>query len=241
MYFITLILVDFVVLAVAITLAVLLRFGTLSTSAVPLSAMALTWVFFAILQMLFSMVENLYAIRTTVNRTMSVYRTLRLILISASAYIIIQFLTHFPVQVFVSSRIAILLFLLFWTILSVLCRIIIVPWFFTNLLRLTRFSSINTIIFGPSETGLRIMRALSKSPINRQILKVRIHRGELADDPDTRFDQIRAVMKESGAVEFVMIFGDEDFNFIARFSMHARRARYPLLHLFLEDTRTRLL
>ncbi len=227
MYFITLILVDFVILAVAIILSVLLRFGTLNTSAVPLSAMALTWVFFAILQMLFSMVENLYAIRTTVNRMMNTYRTLRLILISASAYIIIQFLTHFPVRIFVSSRIAILLFLLFWTILSVLCRIILVPWFFTNLLRLTRFVTISTVIFGPSETGLRIMRALSRSPINRQILKIRIHRGEVADDPDARFDQIRAVMKETGAAEFVMIFDDEDFSFIARFSMHARRAGIP--------------
>ena len=228
LYFITLMMVDFIVLAVSILMAVLLRFGTLNTPAVPLSAMAWTWVFFAILQMLFSMVENLYAIRTTVNRTMNTFRTIRLILISASAYIIIQFLTHFPVSVFVSSRIAILIFLLSWTALSLLFRIILVPWLFTSILRLVRFSGIRTLIFGPTATGLRIMRAMYNSPVYRQMLRLRIHRSnELADDPDERFQQVRGIMEETGTTEFVMIFGDEDFSFIARFSMLARRAGIP--------------
>jgi len=227
LYYLTLLPVDFVILAVSILLAVRIRFGTLDTMAVPFSAMIWTWIFFAVLGMLFSMVENLYAVRTTVNRTMNAFRTIRMILISSIAYVTVQFVMHFPVEVFVSSRIAILLMMLFWLSLSVTMRILLIPRLFPILLRLFRFGRIRTMLFGPPKELARIEIALCRSPVYRSVLDLRIHPGSLPDTPEERFRACTEAMDAAGAIEFVMVFGDEDFDFIAQFSLLARRAGIP--------------
>jgi lipopolysaccharide/colanic/teichoic acid biosynthesis glycosyltransferase len=227
LYFLTLLMVDFSILAVSILLAVKLRFGTLNTMTVPFSAMICTWVFFAVLEMLFSMVENLYSIRTTVNRTMNAYRTIRMILISSILYVLAQFILHFPKQVFINSRITILLIMLFWLLLSVTMRILLVPMIFPYILRVFRFGRIRTMLFGPELELARIEMSFCGSPVYRSILDFHMHAGSLPDTPAERFRMCTEAMEADGSTEFIMVFEDEDFDFIAQFSLLSRRAGIP--------------
>jgi lipopolysaccharide/colanic/teichoic acid biosynthesis glycosyltransferase len=227
LYFLTLLMVDFLILAVAILLAVKIRFGTLNTLTVPFSAMTCTWIFFAVLEMTFAMVENLYSIMTTVNRTMNAYRTIRMILISSIAYVFIQFIMHYPSQVFVSSRITILLMMLFWLTLSVTMRILLIPMVFPIILRAIRFGRIHTMLFGPQQDLARVEIALCSSPIYRSVLAFHNHTGSLPDTPQERFRTCSEAMVTTGATEFIMVFEDEDFDFIAQFSLLSRRAGIP--------------
>ena len=227
LYFLTLLVSDFIVIAISILLAVLIRFGTLNSSAVPLTAIAGTWVFFALTEILFMMVENLYTVRTTVNRIMNIFRTTRLIIISSMLYIVVLFLIHFPSHIFLSSRISVLLFIGFWLIFSILTRIVVIPNIFPLLLRTFRFGTISIVLFGPEDVTVKIRSLLFKSPVFRKILKLRIHKYSLPDNPAERLMACREIMKEDGSTELIMVFKDEDFDTIADFCLHTRSAGIP--------------
>ncbi len=214
-------------IAVSIVLAVLIRFGSLNTSAAPFTAMTGTWIFFALTELLFMMVENLYTIRTTVNRIMNIFRTTRLIIISSMLYIVALFLIHFPSHIFLSSRISVLLFVVFWLIFSILMRIIVIPNIFPFLLRMLRFGTISLVLFGPEDVTVKIRSLLFKSPVFRKILKLRIHKSSLPDNPVERLMVCREIMKEDTSTEFIIVFENEDFNEIAEFCLHARSAETP--------------
>lgn len=227
LYFRVLLIGDFVVLAVSISLSVLIRFGSLNTSAAPLTAMAGTWIFFALTELIFMMVEDLYTVRTTVNRVMNVFRTARVIIILFMFYIVVLFLVHFPSDFFLSSRIATLLFAGFWLILSIFMRIIVIPHVFTFLLKIMRFGTISLVLFGPENATAKIRSMVLKSKVFQKILKLRINNSILPDDPAERMQACREIMKEDGSNELIMVFEDEDFNDIAEFCLHARRDGIP--------------
>ncbi|MCD4847114.1 MAG: sugar transferase [Candidatus Aegiribacteria sp.] len=227
LYFLTLLISDFIVIAISILFAVLIRFGSLNTSAVPFTAMIGTWIFFAITELLFMMVENLYTVRTTVNRIMNIFRTTRLIIISSMLYMVVLFLIHFPSHIFLSSRISVLLLIGFWLILSILMRISVIPYIFPPLLRIFRFGTISIVLFGPFDVTNKIRSLFLKSPVFRKILKLRIHRSSLPDNPAERLMMCSEIMKEDNSTELVIVFEDEDFDFIAEFCLHARNAGIP--------------
>ncbi|MCK5064180.1 MAG: sugar transferase [Candidatus Fermentibacteraceae bacterium] len=227
LYFLALLVSDFIVIAISILLAVLIRFGSLNTTAVPVTAMMGTWIFFSLTELLFMMVEDLYTVRTTVNRIMNIFRTTRLIIISSMLYVVALFLIHFPSHIFLSSRISVLLFVGFWLIFSILMRIIVIPNIFPLLLRMFRFGTISLVLFGPEEVTVTIRSLLLKSPVFRNILKLRIHRSPLPDNPVERLKVCREIMEEDGSTEFIMVFEDEDFNFIAEFCLHTGNIGIP--------------
>ncbi len=227
LYFLTLLVSDFIVIAISIFLAVLIRFGSLNTSAAPFTAMIGTWIFFALTELLFMMVENLYTVRTTVNRIMNIFRTTRLIIISSMLYIVVLFLIHFPSHIFLSNRISVLLLIGFWLIFSILMRITVIPYIFPLLLRIFRFGTISVVLFGPFDVTVKIRSLLLKSPVFRKILKLRIHRSSLPDNPAERLAVCREIMKEDNSAEFIMVFKDEDFDSIAEFCLHTRSAGIP--------------
>ncbi len=227
LYFLALLVSDFIVIAVSILLAVLIRFGSLNTTAAPITAMIGTWIFFTLIELLFMMVEDLYTVRTTVNRIMNIFRTTRLIIISSMLYVVALFLIHFPSHIFLSSRISVLLFVGFWLIFSILMRIIVIPNIFPLLLRLFRFGTISLVLFGPEEATVKIRSLLCKSPVFRKILKLRIHRSPLPDNPAERLMVCREIMEEDSSHELIMVFKDEDFDFIAEFCLHTGSAGIP--------------
>lgn len=227
LYFLTLFICDFIVIAISILLSVLIRFGSLDTTAAPASAMIGTWIFFSITELMFMMVEDLYTARTTVNRIMNIFRTTRLIIISSMLYVVALFLIHFPSHIFLSSRISVLLFVGFWLIFSILMRIIVIPNIFPFLLRMLRFGTISIVLFGPEAVTKKIKSLLLKSPIFKRILKLRICRSQLPDNPAERMMACREIMSEDNSTELIMVFEDEDFDSIADFCLHTRNAEIP--------------
>ncbi len=227
LYFLILLISDFIVIAISILLAVLIRFGSLNTSAAQFTAMIGTWIFFALTELLFMMVENLYTVRTTVNRIMNIFRTTRLIIISSMLYIVVLFLFHFPSHIFLSSRISVLLFIGFWLLFSIFMRITVIPYIFPPLLRIFRFGTISIVLFGPEDVTVKIRSLLLKSPVFRKILKLRIHRSSLPDNPAERLAACMEIMKEDDSMEFIMVFEDEDFDSIAEFCLHTRNTGIP--------------
>ncbi len=227
-YYLLLLFLDFVILAASIGIAVLMRFGTLDTQEAPFSAMLGTWVFFAVAMQLFSLIENLYAVRTTVNRTMNVFRTIRLILISVIIYVMLMFLTHFPEDTFISSRMVMLNFMLTWLVLSVLFRILIAPMIFGRAAKLFGFGPIRVLVFGRPLMTRKISDLLRNSPVYRRVLETVRVECALEDDPDERFAQCMGHMEEEDGDEFVMVFEeDEEIDFIAPFALAARRRGMP--------------
>lgn len=222
-----LLLCDFMILSVSIPLAVLIRFGSVLSPLAPPSAMLGTWIFFALTGLLFMTVENLYSIRTTVNRIMNIFRIIRMTVILSMIYIVVLFITHFPGNIFLSSRISVLMFMIWWLGLSIITRIVIVPRLFPLLLRIFRFGKMSIVMFGDPDITTRIRSMHMASPIYRKILDMKIHRGELPDDIAQRAIACGEILKEEGATDLIMVFGDEDFDQIAEFCLLTRRTGIP--------------
>lgn len=227
LYFFTLLICDFLILALAILLAVHLRFGSIYTASVPFNAIAGTWLFLAIAQALLMMVEDLYAVRTTVNKAMNIFRTIRMIVTISVFFIVILFVTHFPSGIFICSRLAVFIMMIFWFAFTIITRLLIVPRVFYLLIRVLRFEKIPLILFGDEAICLKIKAILLKSLVYRTILDLKIHSDPMPDDPDERHTACMDILETEKASGLVMVFEEEDFNFIARFSLLAGRSGVP--------------
>ncbi|MCD4701288.1 MAG: sugar transferase [Candidatus Aegiribacteria sp.] len=227
LYFSALLVSDFLILALSILLAVQIRFGSINTASAPFSAMAGTWIFFAIAEILLMMVEDLYAVRTTVNKAMNMFRTIRMMITISIFFIVVLFVTHFPAGVFICSRLAVFIMMILWLAMTIVTKLLIVPRIFPWLLRILQFGKISLIIFGSDNICGKIRSTLLKSPIYRSILNLSIHSDAMPDDPDERHKMCMDTLESEKAAGFIMVFDEEDFNFIARFSLLARRADIP--------------
>lgn len=226
-YFFILLISDFLILSLAILLAVQLRFGSIHTASAPFSAMAGTWIFLAIAEILFMMVEDLYAVRATLNKAMNIFRTIRMIITISVFFIFVLFLTHFPTEIFICSRLAVFIMLILWLVMTITARLLIIPRIFPWLLRIRRFGKISLVIFGTEAVCGKIRAIILKSPIFRSILDIRIHSNSMPGDPDERYTMCMEVLENENATELIMVFDEEDFNFIARFSLLTQRAGIP--------------
>jgi len=227
LYFFTLLICDFLILSISILLAVQIRFGSIYTASSPFSAMAGTWIFLAITEILLLMVEDLYAVRTTLNKAMNIFRIIRVIITISVCFIVVLFLTHFPTKIFLCSRLAVFMMMIFWLVMTIITRILIVPRIFPWFLRILRFGKISIIMFGAEAVCSRIRSIMLKSPIYSSILGISIHSNSIPDDPDERYNICMEVLTKENATELVIVFDEEDFNFIARFSLLTRRAGIP--------------
>jgi hypothetical protein len=208
-------------------LAILIRFGSLNTATVPFSAIAGTWIFLIVTEILAMMLEDLYVIRTTVNRTMNIFRTIRTIITISILFIVILFLTHFPTNVLICSRLAVFILMLLWLTMTIITRLLIIPRIFPWLLRILRFKKISIVLFGTNTICRKIRSTLLKSPIYRQLFELKIHSQSLPDNPDERYARCMEILKSENATELIMVFDEEDFDSIAHFSLLVRRAGIP--------------
>ncbi len=231
MYFLTLMVTDMLILALAILLGVRLRFGAFITESSPVSAMIGTWVFLTIAQITGMMVEDLYAVRTTVNRAMNIYRTVRMLMAISVVFIVTLFVTHFPKTTFIHSRLTVLYTMIIWTSLTVISRLMLIPKLFGRFLNLIGFRRIPMIIFGPEKMCGKVKSTFQSSPVYRKALDCRICTDELPSDPDERFRSCMSFMEGIEFGEMVMIFGDDDFNAMSRFSLLVRREGLPFVIL----------
>ena len=142
LYFFTLLMCDFLTLLLAIFLAVQLRFGSINTASAPVSAIAGTWIFLAIAEIMLMMVDNLYVVRTTMNKSMNIFRTIRMIITISVFFIFILFITHFPTGIFICSRLAVFLLMILWLVMTIISRLLIVPGIFPWILKILKFGKI---------------------------------------------------------------------------------------------------
>ena len=229
LFFITLLAGDMMIIGLSIAAAVLLRFGSLDTPSAPFSAMLGTWAFLVLAEATVMMVENLYLVRTTVNRSMNMFRTIRMILAISVIFIVVLFLTHFPDRLFISSRLSVLYMVVFWMSLTLFSRIVLFPRIFGLLIGLFRFRKIPMIIFAGPGTAVKIRNTLLRSRAYGRVLDLTLYTDDLPDDADGRFAECLEIMREHGASELMMVFEEEDFDFMARFSMLMRREGIPFV------------
>ncbi|MBN2588024.1 MAG: sugar transferase [Candidatus Fermentibacteraceae bacterium] len=229
LYFFTVLLFDLIITAAAILIAVRIRFGMFSTPEVPFSALFGAWVFLNLFQIIAMMVENLYVVRTTVNRSMNIFRTIRMIFAITVLYIVHLFLAHFPADSFICSRLTVLYMMFLWTSMSVVSRLLLIPCVFGFIGRLLRIRKIPVIIFGEEKISTGIRKTILKSSAYRRALDVSLCTDPLPADPDERFAFCLEVLERESASELMMVFQEEGFNEIARFSLLARRSGVPFV------------
>lgn len=227
MYYFTLLISDFLIIALSILFSILIRFGSLNTATVPFSAIAGTWIFLVIAEILAMMVEDLYVIRTTVNKAMNIFRTIRIIVTISVFFIVVLFLAHFPTNIFICSRLAVFILMVLWLLMTIIARLLIIPRIFPWLLRILGFGKISMVLFGSPAACGKIRTTLLKSPIYRQLFELKIYSQPLPADPDERYTRCMEILKSEDATELIMVFDEEDFNSIARFSLLTRRAGIP--------------
>ncbi|OPL19455.1 MAG: hypothetical protein AVO35_10580 [Candidatus Aegiribacteria sp. MLS_C] len=229
LYFLTLLFYDFAIIAASILIAVRMRFGQFVSPEVPLTAMVGTWVFLNFFQMLAMMVENLYVVRTTVNRSMNIFRTVRMIFAITVLYILYLFLAHFPSDSYICSRLTIIYVMFFWISLTAVSRLLLVPRTFSLIARLLGMNRVPIIIFGDERISQSIRNSMMRSTAYAKLLDLSICSDRLPDDPDGKFQACMDIMEKRRAREIMMVFGNEDFDDIARFSMLTRRAGVPFV------------
>lgn len=227
LYFLTILISDFLIIGISIVLAVLIRFGSLDTPEAPSSAMMGTWVFLTLSQIVAMMVENLYVARTTVNRSMNIFRTIRMIVAISVVFIVVLFVTHFPSRVFLCSRLAVLTMIALWMGLTIISRLLLIPGIFASLVR--PGASIGIVIFGEKGIAGRVRSSMLRSPSSRSVLKLKVCSDPLPRDPKERLSACMEVMESENAEELMMIFEDEDFDEIAEFCLLTRRRGIPFV------------
>ncbi|MBC8428877.1 MAG: sugar transferase [FCB group bacterium] len=228
-YYLTLLVSDTFLIALSLFCALLLRFGTLQLPMITPLSMLLTFIFFFLITQVISMLDDLYSVRSTVNKTMTTFRIIRLVTISMVLYIFMQFLLHSPEEYFIISRLALLYFMFLWIISMLLFRILIMPSIYCFLLRLFRFGKITICIFGESSIQDSFIRLLNNSLVYRYLLTYIKCEDELPVAPDDRFDFCMKFMKENNGNEFLMIFTDESVDTIATFAMLCNRVSVPFI------------
>ncbi len=197
------------------------------SSTAPFTAMLGTWIFLVIAEILFMMVEDLYAIRTTVNKAMNIFRTIRMIITISICLIVVLFITHFPTDIFICSRLAVFFIMIIWLGMTIAARLLIVPRLFTRLLKLLRFRRIRLVVFGSEMMCNKVKSTLRKSPVYSYILDFSICSDHLPEDPDEKFTRCLEILEAENATELSIVFEEEDFDSIARFSLLTRRAGIP--------------
>ena len=215
-YFFVAVATDFLILGGSILLAVLVRFGTVTRF--PPSTFIGTWAFFALGVFISSNVEHLYELRTTVNRTMHVFRMIRLVLVTSALYVILFFLLHFPRGIFLDSRIAVVLLMLFWAAAWIPVRTIILPHLFAAAMLAARHKPLNIMLIGPGKSIRRITDMLNNSPVYRRIFSIGECDIELPNDPEQIFDICSEKTEILNAEEFAIVFDEHEFPVIAEFS-----------------------
>jgi lipopolysaccharide/colanic/teichoic acid biosynthesis glycosyltransferase len=229
LYSITILFFDLIITAAAILIAVGIRFGGFSTPEVPVTALFGTWVFLNLFQVIIMMAENLYVVRTSVKRAMNTFMTIRMIFSIMVLYIVYLFLAHFPADSFICSRLTVLYIMFIWTSMSVVSRLLLIPGVFGFIGRLVRIGKIPLIIFGEEKVSAGIRQTILKSSAYRMALEVSLCTDPLPADPDERFTFCLEVLEKENASELMMVFQEEGFNEIARFSLLARRAGIPFV------------
>jgi lipopolysaccharide/colanic/teichoic acid biosynthesis glycosyltransferase len=162
-YYATGVAVDVVAVVTSIALSVLIRFGSLS--AFPLSSYTGTWAFLFLGYYTVSIIENLYSVRTTLNRPMLLYRTMRMVFAVTGLFMLTQYLFKGMRPVFIDSRFVVIFNMFASLFIMLFSKLILLPLFFGRLYRGQRRSRSNMLIAGNPDKNNQIAALMRKSAI----------------------------------------------------------------------------
>lgn len=215
---------DLAILAAAFYAAMLVRFGGIDR--MRFYSLLGTWGFYSIATLLLSDIESVYYARTSVNRSMLAFRFIRIALTVTTTYVVAVFTLRLPGVFFVHSRLVILLGLVFWLVLAVTVRILLMPSLIVWLRRMgvVRFDKVRILACGNRDILTRVKEVVHSSPLYREVL-------EFADcgeescpaEPADRLAHYRERLDEAGCDDLCIALDDVDFDTVADFVYRCRR------------------
>ncbi len=213
-YYVAAVIADAFTVAIALSLAVLVRFGQIS--AFQITEYIGTAAFFMLGYYIVSVMENLYSVRTTLNRPMLLYRTMRMTFIVTGAFMLMIFIFKESKVVFIDSRFVIVFNMLGWLILTLANKLVILPVVFKKLYSGKRSSRSNLLIAGNPTRNKNIASLLRRSTIYAANQRVLQYQEVLPTEPDEITETVIKQIEALGCSGVVILFDERhDINCIA--------------------------
>lgn len=227
-YYMAAVIADSFTVAAALALAILIRFGRFS--AFPVTEYLGTASFFMLGYYVISVMENLYSVRTTLNRSMLLYRTLRMTLVVTGSFMLMLFLFKETRLLFIDSRVVIVFNMLIWLIMTLAIKMMILPGLFKSFYGGKRSSRSNLLVAGNPSRNKSIASLLRRSSVYASDQRVVQFPETLPLDPDELTDLVFEQMKIKKCSGAIILFDQtHDFNCIANCSIQLNDAGVPFV------------
>lgn len=227
-YYFAAVIADILTVAFSLSIAVLVRFGNFN--AFPVTEYLCTAAFFMLGYYVISVMENLYSVRTTLNRPMLLYRTLRMNFIVTGAFMLLVFMFKESKIVFIDSRFVIVINMLNWLVLTLLVKLFILPNLFRSLYGGKRSTRSNLLIAGNPERNGSISTLLRGSSIYASDQRVIEWSETLPTDPTELTNIVIEQMSAKKCSGVVILFDERhDFNCIAICSIKLHDSGIPFV------------
>ena len=154
---------DLLMVSVSLLLAVLIRFGHLGSFSI--SEYTGTASIFFLGFYMTSVVENLYSVRTTLNRPMLLYRVMRMIFVVTGVFMLLVFMLRGTRNIFIDSRFVIVFNMFIFMFLTLVHKLFILPALFKFIYGGKRIRRSNLLVAGNPDMNRRTTALLKKSGI----------------------------------------------------------------------------
>lgn len=195
---------DLLTVGISITAAVLLRSGNLR--AFPLSEYIGTGLFYFLGYYVTSVVENLYSVRTTLNRPMLLYRVMRMVFIVTGVFMLLVFLLKGARSVFIDSRFVIVFNMFIFMFFTLAVKLFLLPAVFVALYGGKRKRRSNLLIAGNPTRNGKIASLLKKSGIYASEERVVQWSVPLPDTPDEISREVGAALDRERCSGAILLF-----------------------------------
>jgi len=213
-YYVAAVIADVFTVVAALAIAVVIRFGHFPVF--PFAEFLGTAAFFMLGYYVISVMENLYSVRTALNRPMLLYRILRMTFIVTGAFMLMIFLFKETKFMFIDSRFVIVFNMLAWLALTLAVKLVILPNIFKSLYRGKRKNKSNLLIAGNPDRNGNIASLLQNSKIYPSDQRVITWSESLPLDPGELTAIVLKKMSEKSCSGAVVLFEEKhDFDCIA--------------------------
>jgi len=162
-YYMAAVITDIFVVCLALAISIWIRFGRIS--ACTTSEFIGTASFFFLGYYMVSVIENLYSVRTNLNRSMLLYRILRMTFAVTGSFMLLIFVIKDTPLLFINSRFVIVFNMIIWLVLTIIMKLIVLPNIFKSLYGGKRSHRSNLLIAGNPSRNRSITALFKKSAI----------------------------------------------------------------------------
>ncbi len=191
-----------VITAAALITSVMIRFGSLNVF--PLTEYLGTFLFLFVGYFSTALVENLYSIRVTLNRSMLLYRSMRTVFLVTGAYILFIFILKGARGIVINSRMVTVMNMFIFLTYSLLARMLILPGFFKWLYNGRRRSRI--LIIGNPEKNQSVAGFLMKSIVYSGGKELALCSEKLPEDSGKAADTVLTKVAEKECDGAIVLF-----------------------------------